>query len=144
LVFSRIGERNPDRAIARLYELTRDLWQGERAEGFHDYDGKIPIIATSLEKLREYGPAGPEFLRLGRTHLQPLREAIGNPRREAGQAPAREDGRGGAEYQARVRRAAQEQAAKQAAEREARRPACGARGSPPSAGRRHRQRAGGG
>jgi hypothetical protein len=145
LVFSRIGERNPDRAIARLYELTRDLWQGERAEGFHDYDGKIPIIATSLEKLREYGPAGPEFLRLGRTHLQPLREAIGNPRREAAQARAREAARAWEEeYQARVRRAAQEQAAKQAAEREARRPACGARGSPPSAGRRHRQRAGGG
>ncbi|CAL9327285.1 replication-relaxation family protein [Streptomyces sp. SudanB182_2057] len=121
LVFNRIGERNPDRTIARLHELTRHLWQGERAEGFHDYDGKIPIIATSLKKLREHGPAGPAFLRFGRTHLQPLREAIGNPRREAARARAREAARvREEEYQARVRRAAQEQAA----EREARRPVC--------------------
>ncbi|WP_318199198.1 hypothetical protein [Streptomyces sp. SCL15-4] len=137
LVFNPIGERNPARTIARLHELTRHLWQGERAEGFHDYDGKIPIIATSLKKLREHGPTGPAFLRLGRTHLQPLRDAIGNPRREAAQARAREAARARQEeYQAQVRRAAQEQAAKQAAEaareaaqREARRPACASCGT---------------
>ncbi|GGS13288.1 MULTISPECIES: hypothetical protein [Streptomyces] len=89
-MFDRIGERNPDRAIARLHELTRCLWQGERAEGFHDYDGRIPIVATGLKRLREYGPAGPALLRLGRTHLQPLRDAIGNLRREAAQGRARE------------------------------------------------------
>ncbi|MFF7098334.1 hypothetical protein ACFY9A_39095 [Streptomyces rubradiris] len=57
-MFNPIGERNPDRNIARLHELTRHLWQGEGAEGFHDYDGKIPIIVTSLKKLREQDPAG--------------------------------------------------------------------------------------
>lgn len=56
---------------------------------------------------------------------------IGNPRREAADARAREEAKAHwEEYQARLRRAAQEQAAKKAVEREARRPVrtgCGAR-----------------
>ncbi|MFF5475451.1 replication-relaxation family protein [Streptomyces achromogenes] len=133
LVFNRIGERNPIHTIPRLRELTRHLWQGERQRGGHHlYDGKIPIVAVALENLRAHGPAGPVFLRFGRDDLEPLLEAIGNPRREA--ADAREEAEAEvrrAEFQAQVRRAAQEQAAKQAAEaareaaqREARRPAC--------------------
>ncbi|MFJ2967531.1 hypothetical protein ACIPIC_35225 [Streptomyces collinus] len=30
LVFNRVGERNPDRTVPRLAELTRHLWQGKR------------------------------------------------------------------------------------------------------------------
>ncbi|MFI0193078.1 hypothetical protein ACH4PW_36885 [Streptomyces sp. NPDC017082] len=84
-----------------------------------------------------HGPAGPVFLRFGRDNLEPLLEAIGNPRREA--ADAREEAEAEvrrAEFQAQVRRAAQEQAAKKAAEsareaaqREARRPACASCGT---------------
>ncbi|HBF85879.1 MAG TPA: hypothetical protein DD420_39970 [Streptomyces sp.] len=125
LVFNRIGERNPNRTIPRLMELTRHLWQGQRRKGFHDYDRCIPIIATGLKNLSQHGPTGPVFLRFGRDHMEPLREALGNPRREAAEARAREENaRAQREYQAKVQRAAQEQAAKQAAEREARRPAC--------------------
>ncbi|MEU3226757.1 replication-relaxation family protein [Streptomyces sp. NPDC006976] len=125
LVFNRIGVRNPNRTIPRLMELTRHLWQGQRRKGFHDYDGCIPIIATGLKNLSQQGPTGPVFLRFGRDHMEPLREALGNPRREAAEARAREEtARAQREYQAKVQRAAQEQAAKQAAEREARRPAC--------------------
>ncbi|WP_186784522.1 hypothetical protein [Streptomyces sp. CBG33] len=126
LVFNHIGERNPDRTIPRLQELTRHLWQGERQRGGHHlYDRKIPIIAVALPNLREHGPAGPVFLRFGRDHLQPLLEAIGNPRFEAAQARAAEEARTrAAAYQEQVRRAAQARAAKQAAEREARRPVC--------------------
>ncbi|MEW2373384.1 replication-relaxation family protein [Streptomyces sp. NPDC006656] len=126
LVFNRIGERNPNRTIPRLMDLTRHLWEGERQKaGHHHYDGRIPIIATGLNNLRKHGPNGPVFLRFGRDHMEPLRDAIGNPRREAADARAREESaRAQAEYQAKVQRAAQEQAAKQAAEREARRPAC--------------------
>jgi hypothetical protein len=124
-VFNRIGERNPNRTIPRLQELTRHLWQGQRHTGFHAYDGRIPIIATGLKNLREHGPEGSVFLRFGRDHMQPLREAIGNPRREVADACAREAARvREEEFQAQARRAAQEQAAKQAAEREARRPVC--------------------
>ncbi|MET9656759.1 replication-relaxation family protein [Streptomyces sp. NPDC006510] len=126
LVFNRIGERNPNRTVPRLQELTRHLWQGEHQRGgHHHYDGKIPIIAVGLGNLREHGPAGSVFLRFGRDHMQPLLEAIGNPRREAADAREAEESKARqAEYQAQVRRAAQEQAAKQAAEREARRPIC--------------------
>ncbi|WP_248511479.1 hypothetical protein [Streptomyces sp. D2-8] len=126
LVFNRIGERNPNRTVPRLMELTSHLWQGQRQKGgHHHYDGRIPIIATGLKNLSEHGPAGPVFLRFGRDHMEPLREAIGNPRREAADARAREETKARQdEYQAQMRRAAQEQAAKKAAEREARRPVC--------------------
>jgi hypothetical protein len=73
LVFNRIGERNPDRTLPRLQELTWHLWQGERQKGgYHHYDGNIPIIVTGLKNLRKHGPAGPVFLRFGRDHMQHL------------------------------------------------------------------------
>ncbi|MFD3778170.1 replication-relaxation family protein [Streptomyces sp. NPDC058612] len=126
LVFNRVGERNPNRTIPRLIELTRHLWEGERQRGgFHDYDGRIPIIATGLTKLREHGPHGLVFLRFGRDHMEPLWAAVGNPRREAADARARDETRRAQEeYQAKLRRVAAEQATKKAAEREARRPVC--------------------
>ncbi|MFE3995144.1 replication-relaxation family protein [Streptomyces goshikiensis] len=126
LVFNHIGERNPNRTVPRLQELTRHLWQGERQPGGHHlYDRKIPIIAVGLKNLHEHGPSGAVFARFGRTHPQPLLEAIGNPRFEAAQAREAEEAKAhAAAYQEQVRRAAQEQAAKQAAEREARRPVC--------------------
>ncbi len=70
----------------------------------------MPIVATTLELLREHGPAGPAFRRFGRDVDQNLWDAIGNPRRDAGLARRAEEGR---------RRLAQE-----AAEREAQRPVC--------------------
>ncbi|MFE9539767.1 hypothetical protein [Streptomyces sp. NPDC006691] len=108
-------------------ELTRHLWQGERAENGHHhyYDEKIPIVAVGLRNLRQHGPAGAVFLLFGRAQPQPLLDAIGNPRRDAADDRARE--RASArheEYQAQLRRLAQGQAAKQAAEREARSPVC--------------------
>lgn len=138
LVFNHIGERNPNRTIPRLMELTRHLWQGEwQREGYHLYDGKVPIVAVGLRNLREHGPTGPVFFRFGRDRPQPLLEAIGNPRREAADALEAEEWRvRQEEYQAQVRKAAQEQAAKkaveaarEAAQREARRPVCAGCGS---------------
>lgn len=66
------------------------------------------------------------FLRFGRDHMQPLLEAIGNPRREAADAARARGGEGRQEeYKAQVRRAAEQKAA----EREARRPACASCGA---------------
>lgn len=126
LVFNRIGERNPDRTVPRLQELTRHLWQGERQRGGHHlYDQKIPIIAVVLPNLRTYGPTGAVFRRFGRDRMQPLLEALGNPRRDAADAREQEESKAQqAAHQARLQRVAEEEAAEKAAVREARRPVC--------------------
>ncbi|WP_406259455.1 replication-relaxation family protein [Actinacidiphila glaucinigra] len=123
LVFHRIGDRNPDRTVPRLADLTRHLWQGmwHREGGFHSYDGKIPIIATGLNNLREHGPAGAVFWRFGRADMQILTDAIGNPRKDAADARARQAHKARqAAYEAEQQRKAE----RKAAEREAKRPAC--------------------
>ncbi|MFF5315539.1 replication-relaxation family protein [Streptomyces massasporeus] len=122
LVFNRIGPRNPNTVIAQLAELTERHWKGTAYDGgFHMYDGKLPIVVTSMKQLKEHGPAGAVFRRFGRPHNQTLLEAIGNPRREA------HDARKQAEYAARQREHQEELrriAAQHRAEREARRPVC--------------------
>ncbi|MGW3176957.1 replication-relaxation family protein [Streptomyces sp. NPDC001153] len=107
LVFNRIGARDPNRTVPRLLELTRHLWAGQRQSGgYHLYDRKIPITATGLRNLRRHGPAGSVFLRFGRDHMQPLLQAIGNPRRDAADVREREAARARQEeYQAQLRRA---------------------------------------
>ncbi|MFI8301364.1 replication-relaxation family protein [Streptomyces nigra] len=112
LVFHQVGKRTARTQMERVAELTREHWQGQWAEGgFRIYNGKMPIVATTLELLREHGPAGRAFRRFGRDGYQNLWDAIGNPRRDAALARQAEEGR---------RRLAQE-----AAEREAQRPVCG-------------------
>ncbi len=126
IVFNHIGARDPNRTVPRLQELTHPLWAGEQADGFSSYDRKIPIIATSLHNLREHGPNGPVFLRFGRTHMQPLRDATGNPRRDAALAHRAEQARAQQEeYQEQLRRAAEQKRA----EHEAARPACASCGT---------------
>jgi hypothetical protein len=116
LVFHRAGQRSAKNRMARVADLTRHHWQGRwhPGGGYHSYDRCIPIVATTLQELREHGPAGPAFWRFGRDHRQPLLDAIGNARRDA--------------YLARRRQAAREEqrrrAEREAAQREARRPVC--------------------
>ncbi|MFJ9968889.1 hypothetical protein [Streptomyces avermitilis] len=121
LVFNRVGPRNPNTVIPQLAELTQRHWQGTAHDGFHMYDGQLPIVVTGMKQLTEHGPAGSIFRRFGRPQNQTLLEAIGNPRREA------HDARQQAEYEAREREYKEQlrrAAAQQRAEREARRPAC--------------------
>ncbi|WP_189711940.1 replication-relaxation family protein [Streptomyces phaeofaciens] len=121
LVFNRLGPRNPNTVIPQLAELTRRHWEGKAYEAFHTYDGKLPIVATGMNMLREHGPTGAIFWRFGRGDMQPLPEAIGNPRREASDAHARtEQEAREREYEDQLRRTAQQQNAEQ----EARRPVC--------------------
>ncbi|MER6717156.1 hypothetical protein [Streptomyces sp. NPDC000877] len=127
LVFNRVGPRNPNTVVAQLAELTQRHWRGTAYDGFHMYDGKLPIVVTGTKQLKEHGPAGAVFRRFGRPYNQTLLEAIGNPRREA------HDARKQAEYAARQREHQEEMrriAAQHRAEREARRPVyagCGTR-----------------
>jgi hypothetical protein len=69
--------------MEKVAALTREHWQGQAADGFHLYKGNMPIVATTLELLREHGPAGPAFWRFGREDRQNHWDAIGNPRRDA-------------------------------------------------------------
>lgn len=116
LVFHQVGKRSAKSQMAKVADLTRPHWQGRwhREGGFHSYDGCIPIVATTLELLREHGQAGPAFWRFGRKERQPLQDAIGNTRRDT--------------VLARRRQAAREEQrrreAREAAAREARRPVC--------------------
>lgn len=79
LVFNQFGARPARNTMRQVAALTRPLWDGQpvRSGSYHLYDGKIPIVATTLELLREHGPA---FWRFGRDDRQPLTDAIGNPR----------------------------------------------------------------
>lgn len=116
LVFHQGGKRSAKNQMERVADLTRPHWKGHWYEerGYHSYAGRIPIVATTLERLREHGPAGPAFWRYGRDRLEPLQDAIGNPRQDA--------------YLARRRQAAREEERRceeeRAAEREARRSTC--------------------
>lgn len=116
LVFHQVGKRSAKSQMAKVADLTRPHWQGkwDREDGFHSYDGRIPIVATTLDLLREHGPAGPAFWRFGRKERQPLLDAIGNPRRDAALARRRQAAR--EEQRRRTER--------EAAAREARRPVC--------------------
>ncbi|MEV6012729.1 hypothetical protein AB0M29_38850 [Streptomyces sp. NPDC051976] len=58
-------------------------------------------MATTLDRLRERGLTGQDFWRFGRSGLQSLFDAVGNPRKDAAQARQRaEDDRRAAEYKA--------------------------------------------
>jgi hypothetical protein len=116
LVFHQVGKRSAKSQMQKVAGLTRPHWQGrrDREDGFHSYDGCIPIVATTLELLREHGPAGHAFWRFGRGYREPLLDAIGNPRRDAALARRRQAAR--EEQRRRVE--------EEAAEREARRPVC--------------------
>uniref|UniRef100_UPI002F906EB1 replication-relaxation family protein n=1 Tax=Streptomyces sp. NBC_01553 TaxID=2975877 RepID=UPI002F906EB1 len=116
LVFHQAGKRPARTQMARVADLTRHHWQGRwhGEHGYHSYDRRIPVVATTLDLLREHGPAGPAFWRFGRDHREPLLEAIGNSRRDA--------------YVARSRQAAREEQRRreeeEAERRESWRPVC--------------------
>ncbi|MEW2289876.1 hypothetical protein [Streptomyces sp. NPDC047841] len=83
LVFNRVGPRNPNTVIPQLAELTRRHWQGEAHDGFHMYDGKLPIVVTGMKLLKEHGPAGDE------------RDGVAGPLRREPHKPPRPRRRGG-------------------------------------------------
>ena len=100
---------------------SRQHWVGDWHGDRHTYHDKIPIVATTLDRLREHGPTGTVFWRFGRPHWQSLTDAIGNPRRDAAQARQQaESDRRAAEYRAEQQRLAEEKER----EREAKRPVC--------------------
>ena len=121
LVFNKAGARDPMSSMKATAQHCQQHWAGEWQGDHHTYDGKIPIVATTMELLREHGPAGEAFWRFGRPGWQCLTDAIGNPREDAATARhAAEAKRRAAEYRADRQRAEAEKARQE----EARRPVC--------------------
>ncbi|MGW0771642.1 replication-relaxation family protein [Streptomyces sp. NPDC002676] len=81
LVFNHVGPRNPNTVIAQLAELTRRHWHGTAHNGFHMYDGKLPIVVTGMKMLQEHGPTGAIFRRFGRPENHLSTSSAGLPRR---------------------------------------------------------------
>ncbi|GGV51099.1 hypothetical protein GCM10010245_80370 [Streptomyces spectabilis] len=138
LVFNRLGPRNPETTVRQLAELTRRHWQGTADEdGTHWYNGKIPLMFTTMKFLQEHGPTGPVFRRFGRRQDQTLLDAIGNARLELRVAQQRAAYRARRrEHEEHLRRLAEQRRAAAEreeqllkAEREARRPVCATCGS---------------
>lgn len=115
LVFHRIGTRSPHSSWKLVTDRSRDHWQGHRTDyGYFNYDGRIPLVFTTIEVLREHGPTAPVFHRAGRDKPQTLIDAVGDPVRDA--IVARE--------RVRHQEQSRQRALEAAAAREAGRPVC--------------------
>src|SRR4051812_5286255 len=77
LVFNPVGRRDPMTSMKQVAHLSREHWKGQRGAAYTVYDRKIPIVATTLDRLQQHGPEGLAFWRFGREHWQPLTDAIG-------------------------------------------------------------------
>lgn len=84
--------------MKKIADLSRDAWQGrwerpghlwgtpddlEGRDGWRDFTGRVPVIATHLEHLRAKGPQGPVWWRFGRNQWQTLTDALTNTHTQA-------------------------------------------------------------
>jgi protein involved in plasmid replication-relaxation len=122
LVFTGAGPRGLRQRMKAVADLARPSWQPtwtrwsmlDESDGYRTYADRIPVLATTLERLAEHGPWGPAFFRYGHRAWEPVDQALLN-------ADDRHH------YWARHER--EREAARQAEqEREARRPRCAACG----------------
>ncbi|MDX2850942.1 replication-relaxation family protein [Streptomyces sp. PA03-3a] len=82
----------PEALQARIHEVARsseEHWQGmwcpgrpigntgER-DGYRDYDGTVPVLATALDRLQQHGPCGAIWWRFGHGSAQTLTDALRN------------------------------------------------------------------
>ncbi|AJT61774.1 hypothetical protein T261_0081 [Streptomyces lydicus] len=76
--------------IDRVMLLTEVHWAGEYKEfstsyvgdgrdGYTDFTDAVPILVTTLHRLREHGPLGPVWFRFGHPTWQTLPDALDNP-----------------------------------------------------------------
>lgn len=91
LVFTaNVGQLAMQTRMHEVGELTRDHWRGDwngggytpggqRPDGYRDYDGKVPLLATTLKLINEHGPHGPVWWRYGHSTWQSLADALDNP-----------------------------------------------------------------
>ncbi|MFJ1562357.1 hypothetical protein [Streptomyces mirabilis] len=84
-----VGKLAMQTRMSEVGELTRGHWrgewnadyapEGERPDGYRDYKGTVPLLATTLRLLAANGPHGPVWWRYGRTAWQTPGDALDNP-----------------------------------------------------------------
>lgn len=90
LVFTKpVGPRVMQERIGEVGRLSQEHWQGRwhtdytspegKRDGYRDYDGTVPVLATTLALLAEKGPRGPVWWRYGHTAVETLEQALDNP-----------------------------------------------------------------
>ncbi|MEE6269177.1 replication-relaxation family protein [Streptomyces diastatochromogenes] len=89
IVFTKqVGPTAMNNRIERVRRLTEVHWSGEykdadtglgERDGYTDYADAVPIVVTTLDRLREHGPLGPVWFRFGHSTWQTLFDALDNP-----------------------------------------------------------------
>ncbi|RSS85687.1 hypothetical protein EF919_37800 [Streptomyces sp. WAC02707] len=90
LVFTKtMSEEAMLTRMREIGSLAREHWRGEwiadyapkgeKPDGYRDYQGTIPLLATTLRQLAAHGPHGPVWWRYGHPVLQSLTDALDNP-----------------------------------------------------------------
>ncbi|WP_406410267.1 replication-relaxation family protein [Streptomyces sp. NBC_01614] len=90
LVFTKpVGPRIMQERIGEVGRLSQDHWRGRwhtdyssgegERDGYRDYDGTVPVLATTLALLADKGPRGPVWWRYGHDAVETLDQALDNP-----------------------------------------------------------------
>lgn len=90
LVFTKdVGPKAMQARMREVGTLTRAHWrgtwnadhtpQGQKPDGYRDYDQAVPLLATTLRLLAAKGPHGPVWWRYGHHTWQTLEQALDNP-----------------------------------------------------------------
>ncbi|MGC0340611.1 hypothetical protein RKD20_005645 [Streptomyces sp. SLBN-8D4] len=85
----RTGEQALKNRMNRVLEGTRDIWSGryERmgsilsgpADGYTNYTDAVPLLVTTLPRLKEHGPLEAVWWRCGHRRWETLTDALDNP-----------------------------------------------------------------
>ncbi|MFF7216102.1 hypothetical protein ACFZAU_37165 [Streptomyces sp. NPDC008238] len=86
----QVGPKALQARIQEVARLSREHWQGRRCYGpliestgriddYRDYEGAVPVLATTLDQLRQHGPRGKIWWRFGHGSAQVLTDALDNP-----------------------------------------------------------------
>ncbi|WP_326793874.1 replication-relaxation family protein (plasmid) [Streptomyces sp. NBC_00841] len=91
LIFTKdVGAQARLNRIKSIRDLSRTCWQprwqnphgwspkGTEEDGWWDFTGTVPVIATHLDQLRTHGPHGPVWWRFGHSDWQPITDALTN------------------------------------------------------------------
>ncbi|QIY66398.2 replication-relaxation family protein [Streptomyces sp. RPA4-2] len=86
---TRLGEQALKNRMNRVLDLTREHWSGTyqklggyggEPDGYVDFTDAIPVLFTTLDRIRESGPLAPVWWRCGHRRWESLTDALDNPR----------------------------------------------------------------